>query len=187
MCFCNFIRRMVKHRKSVNKGIGDMKKKEALYMSKTHKELSSLSDDCFFEAIMYRTEHWVGLYEQWEEGVNSLNPYQKIFYSVNWLVTEVNNGGLCQFFVNSSRMVAPYVSEYMSAIGAMEHKKLFDKFVSDNNIDLNNLSSFDVDSFEEFNEQSERYPFDEYDDAFFNLTPLEEYLTQFAKEHLEYF
>ncbi|MBQ3082000.1 MAG: DUF4375 domain-containing protein [Clostridia bacterium] len=164
-----------------------MKKKEALYMSMTHKELSSLSDDCFFEAIMYRTEHWVGLYEQWEEGVNSLNPYQKIFYSVNWLAAEVNNGGLCQFFVNSSRMVAPYVSEYMSAIGAMEHKKLFDKFVSDNNIDLNNLSSFDVDSFEEFNEQSERYPFDEYDDAFFNLTPLEEYLTQFAKEHLEHF
>ena len=36
------------------------------------------------------------------------------------LETEVNNGGLCQFFVNSSRIVAPFVSEYMAIVGAFE-------------------------------------------------------------------
>ena len=42
-------------------------------------------------------------FDAWEEGVNSLNSSQKLFYCVNWLETEVNNGGLCQFFVNSRR------------------------------------------------------------------------------------
>ncbi len=36
---------------------------------------------------------------------------------------EVNNGGLCQFFVNSSREFAPDLSAALDAIGALEHKK----------------------------------------------------------------
>ena len=150
-------------------------------------DLASLSDHELFDAVLSRTGHKVDSFDEWEVGVNSLNNSQKIFYSINWLEVEVNNGGLCQFFVNSSRMVAPYISEYLSIIGANDHKELFDRFIADNNIDLSNLSSFDIDDFDEYDKQAKRYPFDDYDDAFYEMKPLEEYLKKFAREHLEDF
>jgi len=100
---------------------------------------------------------------------------------------EVNNGGLCQFFVNSSRMVAPLVSEYMGIIGAADHKKLYDDFTSKYGIDLNDLSSFDIEEAAEFEEQNQRYPFDEYDDAFYDMEPLETYLKKFIRENVKDF
>ncbi len=162
-------------------------KKDAAYLQMSVDELRTLSDEELFYAVMVRTERKVDGFEDWEEGVNSLNFYQKVFYSVNWLEIEVNNGGLCQFFVNSSRMVAPFVSEYMAVIGADEHKRLYDDFVQQNGIDLCELSSFDVDDLEEFAEQYDRYPFDDYDDAFYEAEPLETYLTKYARENLNYF
>ena len=162
-------------------------KKDAEYLRMSVDELRALSDEELFYAVMVRTERKVDGFEDWEEGVNSLNFQQKVFYSVNWLEIEVNNGGLCQFFVNSSRMVAPFVSEYMAVIGADEHKRLYDDFVQQNGIDLCELSSFDVDDLEEFAEQYDRYPFDDYDDAFYEAEPLETYLTKYAREHLNDF
>ena len=162
-------------------------KKDAEYLRMSVDELRALSDEELFYAVMVRTERKVDGFENWEEGVNSLNFHQKVFYSVNWLEIEVNNGGLCQFFVNSSRMVAPFVSEYMAVIGADEHKRLYDDFVRQNGIDLCELSSFDVDDLEEFAEQYDRYPFDDYDDAFYEAEPLETYLTKYARENLNDF
>ncbi len=183
----NTIREIIKFRKELKMSIKESKEKEMLYLSISNEDMASLSDDKLFEAVLSRTEHKVDSFDEWEEGVNSLNKSQKIFYSINWLEVEVNNGGLCQFFVNSSRMVAPYVSEYMSIIGANNHKNLFDKFIMDNNIDLSNLSSFDIDDVDEYEKQIERYPFDDYDDAFYDMEPLEAYLKKFAREHLEDF
>lgn len=161
--------------------------KDAHYLKLSLEELNALSDEQFFYAVLVRTERKVDGFADWGEGVNSLNPHQKIFYCVNWLETEVNNGGLCQFFVNYSRMAAPLVSDYMAIIGAQEHKKLYDDFLLENGIDPKNLSSFDIEELEEFEGQYERYPFDEYDDAFDELEPLESYLTKYAREHLESF
>ena len=181
------IKEVIKLRKEVKKSIEESKEKETLYLSMSNADMASLSDDALFEAVLFRTEHKVDSFDEWEDGVNALNNSQKIFYSVNWLEVEVNNGGLCQFFVNTSRMVAPYISEYMRIIGANNHKNLFDKFVTDNNIDLYNLSSFDIDDIDEYEKQTERYPFDDYDDAFYDMEPLEVYLIKFAREHLEDF
>ncbi len=181
------IKEIIKLRKELKKSIEELKEKESLYLSMSHEDMASLSDDELFEAVLSRTEHKVDSFDEWEDGINSLNDSQKIFYSLNWLEMEVNNGGLCQFFVNSSRMVAPYISEYMSIIGADDHKNLFDNFITDNNIDLCNLSSFAIDDIDEYEKQTERYPFDDYDDAFYDMEPLEEHLKKFAREHLEDF
>ncbi len=150
-------------------------------------ELKTLGDDELFWAVMVRTEHCVDGYQDWAEGVNALNPYQKVFYSVNWLDTEVNNGGLCQFFINSSRMVAPLISEYLKIIGAEQHQKLFDEFIEANDIDLTDLSSFDSDDWEEVDAQYQRYSFDDFDDAFYDMEPLETYLTKYARANLTNF
>lgn len=178
------IKNIIKFKKELKKSIEEAQKNEKRYLAMTTDELSALSDEELFDAVTARTENKVDSFDEFEEGVNSLNHSQKIFYSVNWLEIEVNNGGLCQFFVNSSRMVAPFISEYMGIIGAAEHKKLFDSFISKNTIDLNNLSSFDCDEADEFEEQYQRYPFDEYDDAFYDLEPLEAYLKKFIRGNL---
>ena len=181
------IKAIFQFRKELKRSIAEAKENEMRYLAMTTDDLSALSDDELFTAVTARTESKVDSFDEWEDGVNSLNPLQKIFYSVNWLEIEVNNGGLCQFFVNSSRMVAPLVSEYMGIIGADQHKKLYDDFVNKNGIDLTELSFFDVNKAEEFEEKTEKYPFDEYDDAFYDMEPLETYLKKFVREHLSDF
>ncbi|MBQ7379376.1 MAG: DUF4375 domain-containing protein [Clostridia bacterium] len=157
------------------------------YLQMSAEQLAALPDEEFFWAIMIRTERRVDGFEDWAEGVNALNPYQKVFYSVNWLDTEVNNGGLCQFFINSSRMVAPLMSEYLGTVGANQHQKLFDEFIETNDIDLADLSSFDSEDWEEVDAQYDRYPFDDFDDAYYDMEPLETYLTKYARENLAQF
>lgn len=187
MGFIKSIKEIINLSKELKKSIKEIKEKEKLYLSMSHEDMAALSDDELFEAVFSRTEHKVDSFDELEDGVNSLNNSQKIYYSVNWLEMEVNNGGLCQFFVNSSRMVAPYVSDYMGIIGAIDHKELFDKFITDNNIDLYNLSSFAIEDIDEYEKQTEKYPFDDYDDAFYDMEPLEEHLKKFVREHLEDF
>ena len=174
-------------KKQLKKSVAESIEKDAQSLTMSANELSALSDDDLFFAVLARTEKKVDGYKEWAESIASLNYSQKVFYSLNWMESEVNNGGLCQFFVNSSRMVAPYVSEYMKIVGAEEHKKLYDDFVNNYGIDLMNLSFFDIEDVNEFSEKNEAYPFDEYDNAFYNIEPLETYLKRYIRDHLEDF
>ena len=172
-------------RKQFKASFKEQMEKEAAYLQMSTAELSELSDDELFSAVWTRMENIVSSKEELLEGFLSLNERQRIFYAVNYLEMEVNNGGLCQFFVNSSRIVAPIVSEYMGVIGAIEHKNLYDAFIEKHQIDTQDLSSFDCETVQVFQSQYERYPFDEYDDAFYELEPLQTYLTQFIKDNIE--
>ena len=155
------------------------------YIKMSVPELLQLTDDELFNAVWTRTENFVSSKEYLLDGFNSLNEEQRIFYAIYYLEMEVNNGGLCQFFVNSSRMVAPIVSEYMEIIGAIEHKNLYDSFIEKYKINTYDLSSFDCETVEDFQSQYDRYPFDEYDDAFCELEPLQNYLISFVKKYIE--
>ena len=64
----------------------------------------------------------------------------------------------------------------MGIVGAHAHKKMFDDFVKKNNINLNELSFFDIEKIEEFEEKAESYPFDDYDEAYYEMEPLQTYL-----------
>lgn len=145
-------------------------------------ELEQLPDQELYEAVRARAEHKAELEDY---GVSSLTEAQLVVYITSYYEMEVCNGGLCQFFVNSSRRFAPYLSQCLEVLGAEEHKKLFDDFVCANNIDLNDLSSFDIEKVEEFAEQNERYPFDEFDSAFYDLPSISECSYTYVKEHLE--
>lgn len=160
-------------------------KKRILSMSTD--ELNVLPDDELFEAVLTRTENIVDGFKTMSDGFNALNPTQKIFYGVGWYEMEVNNGGLCQFFVNSSNVVAPILSEYLGKIGADEHKNLFDDFVLSNGIDLSDLSSFRSPTVEDYVAHTKRYPFDDFDDKYMELEPLQTFLTRFAKENISDF
>ena len=169
------------------KVIEEQRKRETAYIQMSTAELSKLSDNELYNAVWVRTENIVSSKEDLNESINLLNKEQRIFYSVFLLEMEVNNGGLCQFFVNSSRITAPIVSDYLGIIGATEHKQLYDTFIEKHQINLCDLSSFDCETIEVFQSQYERYPFNEYDNAFCMMEPLQNFLVNFIKKYIENF
>lgn len=169
--------------KNVKKLIRDIKR-QGVYIQMSTEELACLSDEELFHAIGVRIENKIYDEDTMEEGLAALNEYEKAIYSSNYLETEVNNGGLCQYFVNSSRATAPYVSEGLALIGAERHRKLFDDFIIQNNIDVTDLSSFVINDVKEFEEQTMRYPFDDYDDAFYEMESINSYLIPFVRENI---
>ncbi len=163
-----------------------MEQQQAAYTAMTMAEFSALPDEELLYAALIRTEGKIN-YEAQEESFAALSQPQKVLYALNSLESEVNNGGLCQFFVNSSRLMAPYISEYLGIIGAEAHKQLFDHFIQVNGIDVRDLSSFRIQRMADFEKQAKRYPFDEYDDAFYALHSLEEPLKAYIKSNLSFF
>ncbi len=114
-----------------------------------------------------------------DDDISQLEDNEKIFYVLYTFDIEFQNGGLCQFFVNSSRTYAPLVSDYLNIVGARDHQKIFDNFVITNNIDLNDLSMFIIDDLSEYQDKVKVYPFDEFDDLFGKLPELINYIENF--------
>lgn len=178
---------LIKQVIAFRKAFKEQAQREAGYIQMSNAELSKLSDVELINAVWARTDKLVSSKADLWEGFNSLNEKQRIFYAVYYLEMEVNNGGLCQFFVNPSRIVAPFVSEYMAVIGADSHKELFDQFIIKHNINLQDLTSFRIEKIEDYQKQYERYPFADYDNSFYELEPLQNYLVSFVKKHIEQF
>lgn len=143
-------------------------------------ELLSLDDDDFFDAIECVCENAVYDIED-----ANIPLEQKFVYSLNKFEAEINNGGLCQFFVNSSSECAPYISEALNAIGATKIKNLFDNFIKENNIDVKDLSSFKIESIDEYEEQTKRYNFDSFDDKFYEDENFHQQIIDYSRENID--
>ena len=152
-----------------------------------HEELSALSDDDLDEAVWNRTDEKVEQAETDLAGVAALPHAARVFYVVHWYVFEVYDGGLCQYFVNPSRKLAPMLSDCLKEIGALDHKTLFDGFMRENEIDVNDLSSFVSNSVEEYLSQTKRYPFEAFDAAFGELPALGTYLVPYVRANISAF
>lgn len=185
MSFFSRIKEFFSRKMQIGEFIKAEAERTARYLAMNTEELSALSDEELFSAVISRTASTLDQLDDYERGLDSMNESQRVFLSVNWFDSEVNNGGLCQYFVNSSRITAPFLSDYLGKIGADEHKKLYDRFIKNNAIDLRDLSAFDIDDLSEFEEKNKLYPFDEFDDAFYELEPLDSFLKKYAREHIE--
>lgn len=144
-------------------------------------ELMAMDDSDFFEAMEIVCEDAV--YDLKEQ--QDLSEALIFAYTLIKLEVEVNNGGLCQFFVNSSRDCAPYVSEALAAVGAMETKSHFDRFVAENGIDVQELSSFRISRLEEFEAQTKRFDFDAFDDRFYEDNTLHQRIVDYLRRNVE--
>ena len=157
----------------------NMKKaKKIRAMSKD--ELLSLSDEDFFDAIECVCEDAV-----FDINAPGINEEQKLVYSLNRFEAEVNNGGLCQFFVNSSSECTPYISKALELIGADEIKTAFDKFIFDNNINVNDLSSFKISEIDEYEAQTQRYDFDSFDNNFYKDENFHKKIVDYSRKNIE--
>lgn len=182
----DFIKRW-EERKKLILSIKENKARQKRYVAMSSSEFGLLTENELFEAALARTEAKVDKFEEIIDGVMALPHAQQVFYVTSYYEMEVNNGGLCQFFVNSSHVVAPFLSKYLNEIHAEEHKRLYDSFISNNQIDVNNLTSFIINNANEFEAQNQRYPFDDFDNAFYELRPIQEMLVSYVKEHSDEF
>ena len=99
---------------------------------------------------------------------------------------EIMNGGLCQFFVNNGEEYASLVSDALIAVGLDKVAAMYNAFLSDSGISMSDMESFEIDGIDEFEEQTERYPFDDFDDAFYELSEsldMEQAMLDYANAH----
>lgn len=171
------------------KMIRDEKKKTQKNIAMSTDELLTLNDEDLYDAISDRL-----LFEEQdlevEEVMGKFYGAKLTFYIVNYFSMEVNNGGLCQYFVNSSRLTAPNILDALKTIGADPYFDLLHSFVSGHHIDLTDLNSFIIENVDDFEAQSERYPFDEFDEPFYQLEEnihLEQLLSAYARLHIQDF
>lgn len=180
MKFFRFLKEMKQH-----------KNKRKAYQAMSINELKELSTDDLFEAITERMSIEEEKYD-YETNVclNMFKNAKRVFYIVNYFDMEVQNGGLCQFFVNSSREIAPYLIECLHEIHAYDYEKLLSDFINTHHISLDALDSFIIDDIDDYENQTERYPFDDFDDAYYDLyekNPLQDLLCEYIQKHLEDF
>ncbi len=162
---------------------------DAIKINMTEEQLLKLSDENLTLAIMTRLEHHYGTATE-EVNLAAMNNSEKVAYTVIWFDWEVQNGGLCQYFVNSSRYTAPYVSDSLRAIGAHQLEANFSDFVSKHHIDISRLGAFRSDTINEYVEKTKQYPFDEFDDVFVETYEKENLVSlnaKFIREHISDF
>ena len=118
-------------------------------------------------------EAYFGLGDDFE----AFNDAQRVVYTV----AEVQCGGLCQFFYNDCEE-APYVSQSLAEIGAAEYQRLYDDFIADNDIDISGLDEI------EYEDMYDMYPFDDFDDDYYELygrQPLETMLAAYIRAYID--
>ena len=155
-------------------------KRAKKYRAMGKENLLALSDEDFYDAVECMCDDAVfDIHEP------SLTKEQVIMYSLCRFEAEVNNGGLCQFFVNSSGECAPFISEALGVIGANEIKGLFDQYIKDKEIDVNDLSVFKIQDLSEFKELNDRFDFDSFDDRFYEESNFHQQIIDYARKHIE--
>jgi len=150
-------------------------------------ELLKLNDNELYERVYLQNLDFVESFDDEETAMSQMSPECRTVYILSIFDMEIQNGGLCQFFVNSSNSFAPYVDECLGIVNAQEHRELFAEFVANNNIDLENLDSFETDDVDEYIEQTKRYDFDSFDDRYSQLIPLQDYLVSYIKANISKF
>lgn len=150
-------------------------------------ELLSLSDDDLFEAVYFQNLDIAENAETEDEALAQFEGARRTVYVLSLFDAEVQNGGLCQFFVNSTRAVAPYVSEALNIVGATEQRELFEHFIASNNIDVSNLESFAVSDRRGYIKQTKRFDFAAFDDKYCNLPALQDRIVEYIKANINLF
>ena len=140
----------------------------------------TLDDDEFYDKMMIHIINTVS-------GISdtSINEEQKTVYVLVLLEMEVSNGGLVQFFSNSSGECAPYVSEALEKAGAVDIKALYEKTIDKYDIDVWDLSPFKTEDMDEFSALYEKYDFDSFDNACVMNDGLREHITEYMKDNID--
>ena len=150
-------------------------------------KLLRLSDAQLYEAVYFYNLDLIESYPNERDALTQISPERRVVYILSIFDMELQNGGLCQFFVNPSRSLAPYIDECLKTVGAEEHRKLLAEFVVENQIDLTDLDSFMISGVEEYAAQTKRYDFESFEEPYFALKPLQSIIVDYIKANISDF
>ena len=152
--------------------------------SLSDEELLSLSDEELLATAWVRARKFADKFDTERRALDNMEEQQRIFYIVYYYEQEVNTEGLCCYFANTSRETALFLREALKTVGANEHKALFEDFLRENKVATASLSTFAVASSKEFKRLEREYPFDEFNSAFYALSPMTECLAAYVRENI---
>lgn len=168
------------------------------FIKMNREQLLELSDADLLMAVTMRTDSRGDASDD-SEALAALSAGERAAYTAALFDMEVQNGGLFQYFCNTSRNTAPYLAEALKAIGALRMETLFNDFVTKHTIDIYNLDRFaleteegqsTIEGQEEFEGKYAQYPFDSFDSAFaaaYQTENLEALTAAFIREHVAEF
>jgi len=92
-------------------------------------EMDKMKDDELVWAAADPLRCWVDIYsgpEYLDEQYKTLSEAQRGLHAVSWFKSECDNGGIDQFFYNSTGVVAPEVLKGLKMFGAKEHSEVLE-------------------------------------------------------------
>lgn len=113
--------------------------------------------------------------------------WEQALFIVLILDMEIQNGGLAQFFWNNGSVYASLVPDALEEIGLLDVKKLYEDFIQENGITLEEIDAL-RETDPTMTEIYSRHPFDEFDCRYMEIwakTDLNQRLLDFAALHPE--
>jgi len=150
----------------------------------SNEQLLAMSDEDLLYTVTVAMNDRVYTPDDPEAGFADLNEVQKNVYALCVYTTEMDCGGLCQFFVNQQSASAQQLPQALEAVGAQAHLALYRDFLNTNSIDPADLSGFAVETTEDFAVQYARFPYEAYDEAYYALPALHELLVAYIRENI---
>lgn len=157
------------------------------YCKMSDDELLGLSDEELLSVVWIRTERHSAQFDTERRALDNMNEEQKNFYIVYYYMLQVNEGGLCQYFANSSRDTALFLSDALAAVGATEHRELFEEFLHHNKVATAAMLHFAVDNSKDYKEMEKNYPFDDFNTMFYTIAPITESIAAYVRENITSF
>ena len=153
--------------------------------------LAQLDDDTLTDVlrsrVFHHAEHQYGF--DFTKAAEEMSVPLRTAFVLFSFDAEIQNGGLDQFFFNSTSELAPYVQEALTAVSAHPYAELFAGACAERGINPSDPSTYDAEDSDE-DEENNACSFEEFDDAYYALyevQPLEPMITQYARAHLNEF
>ena len=127
------------------------------YTTLNTNEILTMEDNDVYDALITRFM---------DAEPNTLNQKQLTVAALITFDSEMMNGGLCQFFVNDYSGYAQYVGDALGKVGALEMQEHYSSFVSQNEIDVEQMHSFRIVGIQDYAKQYERFPYEAFDNTF---------------------
>lgn len=144
-------------------------KKQTKHITINRETIENLKD-YFWKIVepIFWTGNIYGTYAEYEKSLENFSTEQRYLFAMNWLDSEVNNGGFPQFFENSTGIVWEDAYKGYQAAGATEMVNLMDRLLAvygknpsfDREERWNEIDEETMDKIDEFS--SEYYKLEEF-------------------------
>ena len=163
------------------------------YAAMLQDELTRLSDNDLYAAVLYRIDHELRLIlgknpdGEIPSCVRGLSSAKRTVYLLSVMDAEVSMNGLCRFLVHTCHGFAGDLAGCLRDAGANQHLSLLEEFTARSQLDLNSVPAFDSERSPGFPEWENQYPFEQFDTSYAKLPSLETNLVSYIRLHIAEF